>query len=242
VLCALAGACADAPTFPAALRWLADGEDWVAVLPPADLPSATDWARYSGEVGEVDAVVDRMTAMEAGVVTALTRGDVATAARMRSEAALLLGRSMTRVPDREVVDLAMGAIDLWTTRVALNVRLADTPALAAAVESISADRAAAASALARGDSLAAARTLMDAGERIRAWSPSLVAVRVLQRAETRVAQQANTGTAALRAEHLVRSARDALLAGDPARAMQRAIYALQLAGGQQMPDPPAASR
>src|SRR5215218_3381206 len=84
-MAALASACADAPTFPAALQWLADGEEWVAVLPPASLPTATEWARFAGGGASGAELGRRMATMETEVAAALTRGDLAGATRLRSD-------------------------------------------------------------------------------------------------------------------------------------------------------------
>jgi hypothetical protein len=234
----LAGGCADAPTFPATLRWLAEGEEWIAVLPPSSLPTAAEWARSTGDPAGREALALRMNSMEAQAAAALSRGDLAGATRLRSDATVLLSRSVRHAPDRGILQEGASAVDLWTTRVHADLGAEDAPALASALDSIAAARRDASRALAAGDSVGAARALIDAGERIRTWSPTFVAARLLGRVEARVAARAATGTDGLRAQHLLRSSREALGSGDPVRAMQRAIYALQLAGGQQMSEPP----
>ena len=233
-----AGGCADAPTFPAALQWLADGEEWVAVLPPAGLPQAADWARFAGEE-EAPALAKELASVETSVALALSHGDVAGAARLRADAVLLLGRSIRRAPDAAILHDGATAVDLWGARVRETVKVEQAPALAAALDTIAATRTRAALALESGDSVAAALALLDAGERIRSWSPMVVAVRLVDRAEARVGALPTGTLAATRARHLLLSSRQALRSGDPMRAMQRAIYALQLAAGQQMADAPA---
>src|SRR5687768_12121522 len=234
-LALVAGGCADAPTFPAALEWLADGEEWVAVLPPAGLPQAADWARFAAEE-QAPALARQLASMETSVALALSHGDVAGAARLRADAVLLLGRSIRRAPDAAILRDGAAAIDLWGARVRETVQVDQAPALAAALDTIAATRSRAALALESGDSIGAALALLDAGERIRSWSPMAVAVRLVERAGERVGALPEEGVAATRARHLLLSSRQALRAGDPMRAMQRAIYALQLAGGQQLPD------
>ena len=236
------GGCADAPTFPAALQWLADGEEWVAVLPPAGLPRTTDWARFAGSGEETTRLAERLASLESAAALALSHGDVAGATRLRAESVGLLSLSLTRAPDAALLGDAASAIDLWNARVREKVDVEQAPALAAALDSIAAARADAALALESGDTVAAALALMEAGERIRSWSPTVVAVRLVDRADSRVGALTDDGIAATRARHLLRSSRQALRDDDPMRAMQRAIYALQLAAGQQMPAAPAQPR
>ena len=240
-LAALAGGCADAPTFPAALQWLADGEEWVAVLPPAGLPQAADWARFADH-DEAPALAKRLGSMESSVALALSHGDVAGAARLRADAVLQLKLSIHRAPDPVILREAGNAVDLWGVRVRETVDVEQAPSLAAALDSIAAVRSRATVALESGDSIGAALALLDAGERIRSWSPIAVAVRLVERAGARVGALPEEGISATRARHLLLSSRQALRAGDPMRAMQRAIYALQLAGGQQLPDSAAGPR
>jgi hypothetical protein len=226
--------CADAPTFPNALQWLADGEEWIAVLPPEQLPHASAWARYAGDPARAADLASRVTHLEVEATGALTRGDVVGASRLRREAVSLLERSIRSAPDPQILRDAAGAVDLWSDRVHANLSAEAAPGLAAALDSVAAARRDAARSLERGDSVAAAVALIDAGERIRSWAPTLVAVRALQRAELRLAERPLTAAEAERAQHLVRSAHQALLANDPVRALQRAVYALQIAGGQEV--------
>ena len=237
-LAVAAGGCADAPTFPAALQWLADGEEWVAVLPPEGLPQAADWARFASEE-QGPALAQRLASMETAVALALSHGDVAGAARLRSEAALLLGGAIRRAPDAAILRDGAAAIDLWGSRVRETVRVEEAPALVAAMDTIAAARSRAALALERGDSIGAALALLDAGQRIRSWSPMAVAMRLVERADDRVGALPDDAIGATRARHLLLSSRQALRAGDPMRAMQRAIYALQLAAGRQMAEAPS---
>jgi hypothetical protein len=237
-LLAVLGACADAPTFPNALQWLADGEEWIAVLPPEQLPRASAWARFAGSDADAAALASRVSHLETEAVASLSRGDVYGAARFREQAVGLLERSIRLTPAAPLLRDAASAIDLWTDRVHANLRTDDAPGLLAALDSVAAARAAATRSLEAGDSIAAAVALIDAGERIRSWSPTLVAVRALQRAELRLAQHPLPPAEAARAQHLVRSAHDAVLARDPVRALQRAVYALQIAGGQEVAQAP----
>lgn len=230
-LAALGGACIDSPTYPGALHWLADDEAWVAVLPPDLLPTATAWARASRAPGDT-ALVRRVSDLESAAVATLWGGDVTGATVRRAE--IVSALASVQVVDPALVRDASFAVDLWMGRVRDQVVVEEGTPLAAAVDTVSQLRDAAALALSEGDSIAGTVALIDAGERIRAWSPTVVAVRVLGRAEKRVAELPPGNPDGDRARHLIRSSTEAIRSGEPLLALQRALYALQVASGQRL--------
>ena len=110
------------------------------------------------------------------------------------------------------------------------------PELAAALERVEQERDAASEAMSDGRDEEAAVRLTLASEWARAWGPEGVALRVLDRVEERLAQTSAEGGAE-RARHFVLSARQELSEGESLRAVQRALYALQLADGQGLSEP-----
>lgn len=232
-------ACSDAPTMPPALQQLAGGEEWVAMRAPADLPRVETWMPY----------LDRSTApgqQAAARVRELTRladaarrqGQVERTGELVREAERVAVLALSRAPDERVLRRALGALDAWGQRVRDQVDTERAPQLARAADEVARARVAASAALTRGDTTGAVLHISAAAEQIRAYTPAEVALRVLARAEERLRTGAVQGPRVERALHLLDSARQELIGGDPGRALQRALYALQLAEGAEMHDAP----
>jgi hypothetical protein len=237
-LLALVAGCTDAPTSPQAFQLLAGGKDWIAIAAPTDLPTAATWAPFLLQQGDSGhALVERVRALEHQADRARLDGEFARAGDLRREASSLAVNSLTAVPPASVVLESAWALDRWLRRVdAVGV---SEPHVVAAIDSVRAGRDAADGSLESGDTIAAVKQLMAASEQIRRWSPAEIAWRALQRAEVGVAAMPESGTAYNRARHLAQSAREELRSGDPLRALERALYAIQLAGGAQLSSAPA---
>jgi hypothetical protein len=229
--CALALAgCEDAPTASSAHVQSAGGKLWVAVSPPRPLPDARTWLPALGKgeaAGRVEALRDRARRLR-------SRVELEEAVRTEEEAARLAASSLGRAPSARVVREALGAVDAWTGAAERTLLAAPSPELAQGVLGVRREREAAGRALARGDTLAAVGHLATAAGVARGWSPHAVALRVYARAESRVRRAGLSRPDSLRAERLLRHARQAVLTGDSGRAFRRATYALQLldAGGR----------
>jgi hypothetical protein len=239
---ALLAGCKDAPTGPDALRLAAGGREWLAISAPTDLPTSGTWTPFlmrQGEGGKE--LVGVVRSMEKAAEREQLDGHFARATSLRREAASLAVSSLRTPPSADVLLESAGAVDRWIGRVE-EVGL-EKVLVGATVDSVRARRTAAASALEAGDTLGAVRELMAASERIRRWSPFEIAARALARAESGVAAMEEKGPARNRARHLAMSARQELRRGDPLRALERALYAIQISGGAEMDaalaDPPA---
>lgn len=230
---ALLAACVDAPTAPQALQLAAGGREWLAIAAPKDLPTADTWIPFlmrQDAAGREAA--DRVRRMEEQAEQSQLEGEFAQASSLRRAAADLAVSSLSAAPSADVVLEATGSVDRWLERV-------DTAGLArvivaATVQSVRAGRVAAAASLQAGDTIQAIRQIAGVSEEIRRWSPSEIAWRALQRAELGVLAMRENGTAKSRANHLARSAREELRTGDPLRALERSLYAIQVAYGAQL--------
>jgi len=233
-LVALLAACKDAPTAPQALQVIAAGRDWIAIAAPTDLPTTSTWVPFLLKRGDAGrAVVGQVKALERQAERSRKEGEFALAGALRREASELAVSSLDAAPSADVVLESAGGLDRWLQSVDA-VGLGRSQLVAATVDSVRAGRAAAREALAAGDTLAAVRHIVAASEQIRLWSPPEIAWRALQRAEAAVAAMPDGGADRVRARRLVQGSRLELRTGDPLRALERALYALQLAGGAQM--------
>jgi hypothetical protein len=160
-------------------------------------------------------------------------GEFGRASALRREASELAVSSLETAPSADIVLESAGGVDRWLQSVDA-VGLGESRLVAATVDSVRAGRAAAREALAAGDTVTAVRYIMAASEQIRLWSPPEIAWRALQRAEVAVAAMPDGGTNHDRARRLVQGSRLELRTGDPLRALERALYALQLADGAQV--------
>lgn len=233
-------ACEDLPTGADAFQLEADGELWTAVVPPADLPTAATWLRFADPAApHVGAVAAEVEGLYARAARARALGELTEADALLSEAAASAVGVMQTVPRPGIFLAGVASLGGWERSVRSGVDLTRAPALAAAVTAVERDREAVELALREGDPRAAALHLTLASERVRAWGPQGVALRVLGRVEAHLASAARSPAEAERAAHLVQSAREELLNGEPLRAVQRALYALQLAGGNELREIPA---
>lgn len=234
----LAAACADSPTSPRAYVHPADGQLWVAVTVPPALPELNAWLPYLRSPGSVAGAgaVEQVLELQREADEARQAGRLGAARALNDQAARVAVNSLQRMPEPAVLDRALEAIDLWLRRVDSEVELGRFHALSDAVEEVNAARSDAVHALAAADTAAAVLHIASAAETIRGQSPSAVALRVLERAEERLLRHPQRSREIDRALHLVHTSREALLSGDPVRALRRALYALQLAEPQALPD------
>jgi hypothetical protein len=188
-----------------------------------------------GEAGKELAGMVR--SMEKEAERAQLEGRFTRATTLRREAASLAVSALRTPPSADVLLESAGAVDRWLQRVE-DVGLQEV-LVSATVDSVRASRAAATTALAAGDTLAAVRDLMAASGQIRRWSPFEIAARALDRAQIGVEAMEGEGVARTRARHLATSARQELRRGDPLRALERALYAIQISGGAQVDAAPA---
>jgi hypothetical protein len=220
----LAG-CEDAPTASTAHVQSAGGRLWVAVSPPRALPDARTWLpfleRGDGGTGRVEAFREKARRLR-------WRGALEEAARAEEEAARVAAASLSRAPGARVVGEALAGVDAWLGAAERALASAPSRELARGVLAVRAAREAAARALSRADTLGSVARLAAAAERARAHSPGAVALRVFARAEARMRAGKLSRADSLRAERLLRHAREAILTGDSRRAFRRATYALQL--------------
>jgi len=231
-LCALAlAACDEGPLAPGAQVQTAGGRLWAAVPAPRDLPDERTWLPYVASRGGAGEVRLRAVHARRDLARHLRRkGDFPGALHAEEEAVRLGAAAVTVVPPRAAVARALGGVDAWLDDAGRVLLAGDVPELAEAVDGVRADRAAAAAALAGGDTLAAVRHLSAASVRARREGPAAVALRLFERAEAAVRGSQLARADSLRAERLLHHAREAILTGEPGRAFHRAAYALQLAG------------
>lgn len=241
----LLAACADSPTTPRAFVHPADGELWVAVTVPPGLPELDAWLPYLRSIGseEEAAAVRQVAELRREADQARLAGQLRSARALNDQAARIAVISLRRMPEPAVLDRSLEAIDLWLRRARSEVDLGRFPVLAGAVEEVSAARSRAVRGLAAGDTSSAVLHIATGAEAIRDQSPAAVALRVLERAEERLRRHPQQSREIDRALHLVYTSREALLSGDPGRALRRALYALQLAepgalrGHEDLPEP-----
>lgn len=225
-------ACEDGPTGPTAHVHPAGGRLWAAVVAPRDLPDARAWLAPladGGGAGEEAARGVRGLLDEAR--TLRRRGALQEALLREEEALRAAAAGFSAPPARRVVVDALEGVDRWIGAAEGALQAGPLPEVEAGVAEVRASRGAAESALAEGDTLAAVRYLAAAASRARRHAPDAVALRAFARAGEVVRGGALSRTDSLRAERLLRHAREAVLTGDPERAFRRAVYALQLVEG-----------
>lgn len=233
-------ACTDLPTGVEAFQLEADGELWTAVMPPADLPTAATWLQYANPASpETNAAAVEVEALYMRAGRARARGELQQAETLLAAAATRAVEVMDDAPRPGIFLAGVSSLQGWERSVRAGIDLSRAPALATTLAAVAQDREAVEVSLLEGDERAAALRLTRAAERVRAWGPQGVALRVLGRVEAHLASAARSPGEAERARHLVQSARDELMNGEPLRAVQRALYALQLAGGSALQEIPA---
>jgi hypothetical protein len=243
IACAALSACTDLPTGTESFQLDADGELWTAVVPPADLPSPATWLAYvAAESPEGMAAALEVSTLEADAMRARALGQLDRARDLNAAAALRAVEAMEVSPGPAVFVAGVASLESWMRSVRAGVDLTRVPALVAALEAVELDRVAVEEALRSGDEPVAALHLTRAAERVRDWAPQGVALRVLGRVEQHLAAAARSPGEIERATHLVQSARQELIAGNALRAVQRALYALQLAQGSELREIPVLER
>lgn len=210
------------------MQQIAGGEAWIAVPAPAGLP---DLATWSPLLPEESGARMRAGALTASAKAARYDGDLEHADELDREAVRTVVRAITTTPEPGVVSGAMAALARWSDAVGEDVDPRVYPEVAASRAVVAEAVAAAETALASGDTASAVLRIADAAAEVRSHTPAAVALRVLGRAESRLRASAPPRPVLERAVHLIRSARHELVDGDPSRALRRALYALQLAGG-----------
>jgi hypothetical protein len=235
----LGGACADLPTGADSFRFEADGQIWTAVMPPEDLPDASTWLVYSApDSPAASAARDEVASLQSQATRARAAGNLELANELLTEAARSAVAAMEASPEKDVLLRGGASLEAWERRAREEIERVTIPGLAEAVDAVELDRRRMEAALAGGDGRLAALLLTVAAERIRDWSPQGVALRVLGRVESHLAAAARSPAERERATHLMQSARYELIHGNSLRAMQRALYALQLAGGNGLSEAP----
>lgn len=230
---ALLAACEDAPTVPRAYVHPAEGTLWVAITVPPGLPDLQSWTPYLRGAGpQRAATLRRVRALQSDAERARRAGDLDRALRLEEEALRLAADALPAVPDVRAFPRSFTALDAWLDRAETQLAEVSLPQLETAVQAVRTEHGAAERALQAGDTAAAVLHLGTAALRVREYEPSAVALRVLERATQRLEAQSPDDVNAVRARRLLANARAALLERQDTRALQRALYALQIADGQ----------
>lgn len=224
--CALVAvaACADAPTGPTSYVQVAEGRTWVAVAEPEGIPTAATWLPH---VPAGSPVQGQVRELRDGAGKMRRSGRLEQAAAMEAQAARLAAASLRTAPADELAR-SFTALESWTDRANQRMETGSYPELAGAVQAVEQLSAAARAALERGDATEAAVQLTLAAEQVHEQSPPAVALRLVAAAEARIDAAANPTEGMKRARRLLRGAREGMSTGDYARALRRAVYALQL--------------
>lgn len=230
---ALLAACEDAPTAPRAYVHPAEGELWVAITVPPGVPDLQSWMPYLRAAGPQGSTnLERVRALQTGMERARRAGNAERAHLLEEEAIRVAAGSLTTLPDARLFLRSFGALDAWLARADAQLEEIRLPQLEGAVDAVRFDRQAAESALSAGDTATAVIHLATAALKVREYAPSAVALRVLDRAAERLEAHSLNDVNARRAKRLLANAREALLHRQDTRALQRALYALQIADGQ----------
>jgi hypothetical protein len=238
-LCALVAACADAPTAPRSYVQEADGAVWVAIVEPAGMPDVRTWLPCVPAGSEALA---RVNALRDEAARERRAGRLERALEMEGEASLLAAGSIAWSPPAPVVLGMLDALESWSRRAAERTETGLFPELQAAAARVSTHRDAARALLARGDTNAAAVELERSAQAAREYAPSAVGLRLIARLEERIARETLPTPNLKRAKMLLGTSREALASGDPARAVRRALYALQLVEGESRRAPSSGRR
>jgi hypothetical protein len=223
VFCAAVAACGDSPTLPTSFAREAGGTTWVAIREPEGLPGVRSWLPY---LSAGDAA--RVRQVQAAARAARDAGRLEAALEMDAEARLAAASLLAADPPPARLRAALAALRAWEARAAERLKAGSYPTLDSVALVVSARRAEAEAALARGDGRAAVLRLSEGAEAAREASPVAVALRLVTRAEQRIDADASPSADLKRARLLLRLSREAMATGDQTRAMKRALYALQL--------------
>ncbi len=220
---------------PDAIQRVAGGEEWVAMSVPPELPKLDIWVAYiSRSTEEGRAAHTRVRELDGLARAARGEGRIEAANLLQREAERAAVLALDRVPEAVLLQRALFSIDFWGDRARAIGDLELFPELALTESNVRDGRAAAASFLEDGDTTSAVLQIVAISNLIRQHSPEAVALRVIGRAEARVDPQVLGPAAAKRAFNLLANAREELIAGDPRRALHRALYALQIVEGSEV--------
>jgi hypothetical protein len=220
---ALLSACDELPSGPQVWTREAVGRRWVAVAEPAGLPSARSWVGWADPVA-----ADSVRGLLAAAIRDRRSGHIELALAAEQAAAEVGAAHLARTPDAVTVLSAAAAVDRWLELAAEPASSGLYPELAHDRDAVAALRESARVSLAAGQTADACLTLTRAGGVARRWTPTAVAAAAVVQAELSIAADPTPSTDLLRARRLLRGARDGMASGDQARALQRALYALQL--------------
>lgn len=230
VLLAATAACEDSPTAPGVYAHPADGRLWTAVAVPEGTPDLGTWlGLLRSQRPAHDPVVERVRTLRVDAEQRYRAGEFEHAQALTEEATALAARSLNAAPPLPVLLGALAALDTWVGRAGAALETAELPELAARVAEVRSLRRAADAALQAGDTAGAVVHLVAAAAEIRDQAPAAVVARALAQAEERIHAEGVESPDATRVLRLLRHAREALAQGDNARALRRALYALQLA-------------
>lgn len=233
ICAAVLAACDDAPTVPRAYVHPAEGELWVAITVPQGIPELSLWLPYlRGNASESARSLDRVRTLQAESERARRAGNHERAVLLEEEAIQVMAGSLVTMPEVRLFLRSFTAFDAWLDRADAQLALTPLPQLEHVIRQVRTERRGAERALVEGDTVAAVALLATAALHVREQSPRVVALRVLERASARLETEGLDDVNSARARRLLANAREALLAGQDARALQRALYALQLADGQ----------
>lgn len=219
----LAG-CGDGPTAPTSYAQEVQGRIWVAVTEPYGLPDARTWEPY---VAPGSPVLAQLREMSSAAGRARRAGRLEEAAALEGRAAVTAA-AVARITDPLPLVRSLDALERWEQNAATRLESGRYPELERAVAEVAGLRDAARALLARGDTAAAVVQLARAAERVRYETPAAVALRLVAAAEARIDSAAAPTERMRRARRLLRGAREGMATGDHARALRRAVYALQL--------------
>lgn len=242
----LLSGCADSPTMPGAVQQIAGGDAWLAVPVPESLPTLDVWMRYVPRSGPDDSrTISRVRSLQTEARRARAEGRLEWADEVEREATRLAVLAFDGSLDPVVLAEGLRAVKAWADGVEAGIDFEVYPEMAMSLRRVRRAHDVAGAALASGDTTTAVLQLADAAEVVRAHAPAAVTLRALGQVEARLREREYQSRTVERAVHLVRSARLELVAGDPARALRRALYALQLVEGRhvlEVPDRPEVSR
>lgn len=220
---ALTAACEDLPSGPQVWTREAAGRTWVAVAEPAGMASARGWMTWAAP-----AVQDSLRTLLAASARERRAGRLEVGLALEERAAELAVSSLVRTPDPVSTLAALAAVESWMERASGPVSTGRFPELGREAAAVRGLTDAARASLAAGDTAAACAHLTRASGMARRWTPIAVAARAVAEAEASIAADPDPSPDLVRARRLLRGAREGVAAGDHARGLQRAMYALQL--------------
>lgn len=216
--------CGDGPTAPTSYAQEVQGRMWVAVTEPYGLPDARTWEPY---VAPGSPVLMQLREMSSAAGRARRAGRLEEAAALEGRAAAIAA-AVARITDPLPLVRSLDALERWEQNASTRLESGRYADLERAVVEVAGLRDGARALLARGDTAAAVVQLAHAAERVRHETPAAVALRLVAAAEARIDSASAPSERMRRARRLLRGAREGMATGDHARALRRAVYALQL--------------